>query len=99
VTGTGGEELSMLNGTGTWQRTNVYGGGKLIGTYDLVHNPAYTPNGSQPAQVPWLHLHLEDALGTRRMQVSSMLANLESTNRSTTTFAQAALTFPVYHKV
>ncbi len=76
VTGPGGEELSMLNGSGTWQRTNVYGGGKLIGTYDLVHNPAYTPGGSQPAQVPWLHLHLEDALGTRRMQVSGMLANL-----------------------
>ncbi|MFZ0306171.1 MAG: RHS repeat-associated core domain-containing protein [Terracidiphilus sp.] len=76
VTGPGGEELSMLNGSGTWQRNNVYGGGKLIGTYDLVHNPAYTPNGSQPAQVPWLHLHLEDALGTRRMQASGMLANL-----------------------
>ena len=76
VTGPGGEELSMLNGSGTWQRTNVYGGGKLIGTYDLVHNPAYTPGGSQPQQVPWLHLHLEDALGTRRMQVSGMLANL-----------------------
>ncbi len=78
VTGPGGEELSMLNGSGTWQRTNVYGGGKLIGTYDLVHNPAYTPGGSQPAQVPWLHLHLEDALGTRRMQVSGMLASWPS---------------------
>jgi len=29
VTGPGGEELSMLNGSGAWQRTNVYGGGKL----------------------------------------------------------------------
>ena len=76
VLGLGGEELSMLNGSGTWQRSNVYAGGKLIGTYDLVHNPAYTVDGSQPLQVPWLHLHLEDALGTRRMQVSGMLANL-----------------------
>jgi hypothetical protein len=39
----------MANGNLNWQRTNVYAGGKLIGTYDLVHNPAYTPNGSQPA--------------------------------------------------
>lgn len=30
----------LVNGSLNWQRTNVYGGGKLIGTYDLVHNPA-----------------------------------------------------------
>jgi len=80
VLGPGGEELSMLgplvNGNLNWQRTNVYGGGKLIGTYDLVGNPQYTPGGSQPQQIPWLHFHLEDALGTRRMQISGMLANL-----------------------
>jgi len=76
VSGPGGEEFSKLNGSGTWPRTNVYGGGKLIGTYDLVHNPAYMPGGLQPQLLPWLHLHLEDALGTRHMQVSGMLANL-----------------------
>ncbi len=64
VLGPSGEELSILNGSGTWQRTNVYASGGLIGTYDLV--------SGQPA----LHFHLEDALGTRRMQVSGMLANL-----------------------
>jgi RHS repeat-associated protein len=64
VAGPGGEELSMLDGNNNWQRTNLYVGGRLIGTYDLV--------GNQPA----LHFHLEDALGTRRMQVSGMLANL-----------------------
>jgi RHS repeat-associated protein len=80
VLGPGGEELSMLNGSGTWQRTNVYAGGKLIGTYDMVGNPDYNPtqqvSASNPEQIPWLHFHLEDALGTRRMQVSGMLANL-----------------------
>jgi hypothetical protein len=44
VLGPGGEELSMLgplvNGNLNWQRSNVYAGGKLIGTYDPVHNPA-----------------------------------------------------------
>jgi len=64
VLGMGGEELSTLDGSGNWQRTNVYAGGKLIGTYDLV--------AGQPA----LHFHLEDALGTRRMQISGMPANL-----------------------
>jgi hypothetical protein len=40
----------LVNGNLNWQRTNTYGGGKLIGTYDLVHNPADAPNGSQPAE-------------------------------------------------
>jgi RHS repeat-associated protein len=70
----------MLNGSGIWQRTNVYAGGTLIGTYDLVGNPDYNPaqqvSASNPEQIPWLHFHLEDALGTRRMQISGMLANL-----------------------
>jgi len=67
VLGPGGEELSMIgvvNGVNTWQRTNVYAGGKLIGTYDMA--------GGAPA----LHFHLEDPLGTRRMQLSGMAANL-----------------------
>jgi RHS repeat-associated protein len=56
VLGPSGEELSMLNGSNTWQRTNVYAGGKLIGTYDTLG----------------LHFHLEDPLGTRRMQLSAI---------------------------
>jgi RHS repeat-associated protein len=80
VLGPGGEELTMIDGQGNWQRTNLYAGGKLAGTYDLVWNSNY--NSSQPVsstnpqQIPWLHFHLEDALGTRRMQISGMLGNL-----------------------
>src|SRR5580658_6359240 len=54
VLGPGGEELSMLDGNNNWQRTNVYAAGKLMGTYDTLG----------------LHFHLEDPLGTRRMQLS-----------------------------
>jgi RHS repeat-associated protein len=57
VLGPGGEELTMFsvaNGTSTWQRTNVYVGSKLLGTYDVAG----------------LHFHLTDPLGTRRMQLS-----------------------------
>ena len=63
--GLGADELNMLDGKNNWQRTNIYVGGKLIGTYDLVNNPA---NSSQ--QIPWLHFHLEDPLGSKREQVS-----------------------------
>ena len=54
VLGPSGEELSMLDGNNNWQRTNVFAAGKLIGTYDAAG----------------LHFHLEDPLGTRRMQLS-----------------------------
>ncbi|HUN86148.1 MAG TPA: hypothetical protein VMU48_17345, partial [Terracidiphilus sp.] len=54
VLGPSGEELSMLDGNNNWRRTNVYAGGKLIGTYDTSG----------------LHFQIEDPLGTRRMQVS-----------------------------
>jgi RHS repeat-associated protein len=54
VLGPSGEELSMFDGGNNWQRTNVYAGSKLVGTYDTAG----------------LHFHLEDPLGTRRMQVS-----------------------------
>lgn len=64
VLGPNGEERTQLDGQGNWQRTNVHVGAKLIGTYDLV-------NG-QPA----LHFHLEDPLGTRRMQVRGMSTTL-----------------------
>jgi hypothetical protein len=32
VLGPGGEELTMQDGNGNWQRTNVYAGGKLLAT-------------------------------------------------------------------
>ncbi len=60
VLGPGGEELTQLDGNNQWQRTNVYGAGKLLATYDLVN--------SQPA----LHFQLTDPLGTRRMQTSAV---------------------------
>ena len=56
VLGQGGEELTMLDGNNSWQRTNVYGAGKLLATYDPVG----------------LHFHLTDPLGTRRLQTSSV---------------------------
>ena len=56
VLGLGGEELSMLDGNDNWRRTNVSAGGKLVGTYDVAG----------------LHFHLEDPLGTRRMQLSAV---------------------------
>ncbi len=54
----GGQESSMLstqNGVTTWERSNVYGAGRLLATYDT--------NG--------LHFHLTDPLGTRRVQTDS----------------------------
>ena len=54
VLGPSGEELSMFDGGNNWQRTNVYADSKLVGTYDTGG----------------LHFHLEDPLGTRRMQLS-----------------------------
>jgi RHS repeat-associated protein len=63
VLGPGGEELTMFSvasGTTTWQRTNVYAAGKLLATYDTTG----------------LHFHLEDPLGTRRMQLSGNLASM-----------------------
>lgn len=36
VLGTGGEQLTMLDGSGHWQRTNVYAGG-LLATYDTTN--------------------------------------------------------------
>jgi RHS repeat-associated protein len=68
VLGPSGEELSMFDGGNHWQRTNVYAAGKLVGTYDLIADP----NSSSPATIPALHFHLEDPLGTRRMQLSAI---------------------------
>jgi RHS repeat-associated protein len=74
VLGPNGENLSMEDGGGNWQRTNVYAAGKLIGTYDLVPNPSYPQ--TQPQLIPGLHFHLTDPLGSHRVQVAGELANL-----------------------
>ena len=58
----------MLDGNGNWQSTNVFVGGRLVATYDLQ------PGGA--AQIPWLHFHLADQVGTRRMKLSGMYSNL-----------------------
>ena len=55
VLGPGGEDLTTLDGSNTWLRTNVYVGGKLMATYDQAG----------------LHFHLSDPLGTRRGEVSA----------------------------
>ena len=68
VLDTNGQELSMLDGSGHWQRTNVFGAGKQLATYDLVNNAP----GSTPAQVPALHFQITDPLGTRRLQTSAV---------------------------
>jgi RHS repeat-associated protein len=49
-----GQEVTQLDGNGNWQRTNTFAGSALIASYDT--------NG--------LHFHLNDPLGTRRMQTS-----------------------------
>jgi RHS repeat-associated protein len=54
VLGQGGEELTQLSGSGAWQRTNVFGGGKQLATYDSLG----------------LHFQITDPLGTRRMQTN-----------------------------
>jgi hypothetical protein len=57
VLGQAGEELTTYTWSGTqstWTRTNVYGEGKLLATYDAVGIG--------------LHFHLTDHLGTRRVQ-------------------------------
>jgi len=56
VVGPSGEQLTEVGAsTSTWNHTNIYAGGKLIGTYDQAG----------------LHFHIDDPLGTRRAQVSS----------------------------
>jgi RHS repeat-associated protein len=73
VVGPSGEQLTEVawvsGGWNQWKHTNVYAGGKLIGTYD----------GAVAA--PTLHFHIDDPLGTRRAQVSST-GVLEATYQS-----------------
>jgi len=71
VLGPGGEELTMLDGSGAWQRTNVYGGTGQLATYDIAANPAHTSANGLPATAPALHFQLTDPLGTRRMQTNA----------------------------
>ena len=62
VVGQGGQELSMLSSSGTttsWQRTNVYGAGRQLATYESA--------GGQTA----LHFQVLDPLGTRRLQTDA----------------------------
>jgi RHS repeat-associated protein len=54
VLGQSGEEITQLDGSGNWQRTNVYASGALIATYDTTG----------------LHFNLADPLGTRRLQTN-----------------------------
>ncbi len=56
VLGQDGGELTQLGANGTWQRTNVFAGGRQLATYD--------GNG--------LHFQITDPLGTRRMQTSDV---------------------------
>ena len=53
--GEDGEELTTLNQSGVWQRTNVYGEGKLLSTYDSAG----------------IHFQFTDPLGTRRAQANA----------------------------
>ncbi len=72
VLGQVGERLTTLAwtggaaGTSAWQSTNVYGGGKLIATYDSTLDPT---TGSSP--IVALHFQLTDPLGTRRVQTNA----------------------------
>jgi RHS repeat-associated protein len=54
--GQGGEQLVAVNGSGNWEHTNVFAGGKLLGTYDA---------GSDG-----FHYAFSDWLGTKRAQYS-----------------------------
>jgi len=57
VLGPSGEQVTEMAVSGTtltWAHTNIWAGGKLLGTYDL------TAKG--------LHFYLDDMLGTRRVQ-------------------------------
>ena len=53
--GPGGEQVTELNGSGSWKHTNIWAGSKLDATYDTKG----------------LHFHLSDPLGTRRVQVAA----------------------------
>ena len=51
----GGDQVTELNGSGVWQHSNVWTGGKLLATYDTKG----------------LHFELTDPLGTKCVQVNA----------------------------
>ena len=55
-----GDQVTELNGSGTWQHSNIWSGSHLDATYDL------DTKSSSPA----LHFQLADPLGTRRVQTN-----------------------------
>jgi RHS repeat-associated protein len=55
VVGPSGEQLTEVDGNNNWKHTNVYAGGKQIGTYDAAG----------------LHFYFDDPLGTRRAQTNA----------------------------
>jgi RHS repeat-associated protein len=50
-----GEQVTELNGSGVWQHSNVWAGGKLVATYDTKG----------------IHFELTDPLGTKRVQANA----------------------------
>ena len=60
VVGPSGEQLTEVDASNNWKHTNVYAGGKQIGTYD----------GNVSA--PTLHFYFDDPLGTRRAQTNAV---------------------------
>ena len=59
VVGPSGEQLTEVDANNNWRHTNIYAGGKLIGTYDGT------------VSAPTLHYYFDDPLGTRRAQANS----------------------------
>ena len=61
--GLNNEQVSVLDGSGNWQWTNVYAGGKPLATYDSAGT----------------HFTLTDWLGTKRMQLSEQISGTTAT--------------------
>jgi RHS repeat-associated protein len=55
VVDAGGQQLTEVDGSNNWKHTNIWAGGRQIGTYDAQG----------------LHFYIDDPLGTRRGQVSA----------------------------
>ncbi len=51
----GGDQVTELDGTGAWQHSNIWAGGKLVATYDAKG----------------IHFALSDPLGTKRVQANA----------------------------
>ena len=66
VVGPSGEQLTEVDANNNWVHTNVYAGGKQIGTYD----------------VQGLHIYIDDPLGTRRVQVGDITKTVEASYQS-----------------